>query len=132
MDFSMAWVFGTGNAFTLPKAKYRGLQFYSNGYFNNGFNDLVGGNFYGPQDEIYDYGKRNDYRMKSYHRLDLNFSFSKKTKWGEHKWSIGAYNVYNRRNPFFIELGRDKKYHPKFFQYSLFPIIPFISYSFKF
>jgi hypothetical protein len=125
MDFSMAWVFGTGNAFTLPKAKYIGQPTYSSYYY-------IGSGTYNTQYDVNHYGERNDYRMKSYHRLDISFSFWKNTKWGQRKWTIGAYNVYNRRNPFYIDLGSDKKGHPKFYQYSLFPIIPSISYSFKF
>lgn len=130
MDFSMAWVYGTGNAFTLPKSQYEG--FPNNGNYYNGFGDAVGGNNYGTSSQLNYYGNRNDYRMKSYHRLDLSFSFWKNTKWGQRKWTIAVYNAYNRRNPFYIELGYDKKGHRKFYQYSLFPIIPSISYSFKF
>jgi hypothetical protein len=74
--------------------------------------------------------------MTPYHRLDLSLSFIKLKKWGERRWVIGVYNAYSRKNPFFIDV--EKHVSPsegeqyKFVQYSLFPIIPSVSYQFKF
>jgi hypothetical protein len=73
--------------------------------------------------------------MRSYHRLDLSFSWWKDKKWGQRKWTLGIYNSYNRLNPFFVNLETDYSAstdRKRFVQYSLFPIIPSISYSFKF
>ncbi|NBW36526.1 MAG: hypothetical protein EBR30_16205 [Cytophagia bacterium] len=70
--------------------------------------------------------------MNAYHRLDVSFSFWKTKKWGERKWSIGAYNVYNRQNPYFIVPSKDLSSEKSFSQFTLFPIIPSISYSVKF
>lgn len=119
MDFSMAWVYGTGNAVTLPIAQYQGASNESPQYYN-------------PYGEVNYYGARNDFRMRAYHRLDLSFSFWKNKKWGQRKWTLGVYNAYSRRNPFFLQLGYDREGNKKFFQYSLFPVIPSITYSFKF
>lgn len=105
IELSAEWVYGSGNAITLPI-----------------------GTFNGPNgQEIELYGSRNGYRMPSYHRGDISARFSKQLKHHERAWIIGAYNVYNRKNPFFIYRdGSDFK------QVSLFPIIPSISYQFKF
>ena len=79
--------------------------------------------------------------MGSYHRLDISVEFKKKKEkfngklaW-ERTWAFGAYNTYNRANPFFIardlqlfETADEETYR----QYSLFPAIPFVSYRFKF
>ena len=119
MDFSMAWVFSTGNAITLPTATYQPANFDQN-YFG----------YYG--DGVQYYASRNNYRMKSYHRLDLSFSWWKNKKWGQRKWTVGIYNAYNRLNPFFMDLSYDNNGNKKFVQYSLFPIIPSFTYSFKF
>jgi hypothetical protein len=71
--------------------------------------------------------------MNSYHRLDLSFSFIKQKKWGERRWTFAVYNAYNRKNPFYMDLGRSKDgMRTVFYQYSLFPVIPSIAYSFKF
>jgi hypothetical protein len=118
LDFSMAWVFGTGNAVTLPIAYYTGPFQNSPGqppYFS----------------DIDYYGGRNAYRMRSYHRLDLSISFLKEKKWGERKWTIAVYNAYNRKNPFYID-SAVRNGQRVFVQYSLFPVIPSIAYSFKF
>jgi hypothetical protein len=116
MDFSMAWVYTSGNAVTLPLALYQTV----------GTNDFV------YTDDIEYYEGRNASRMRDYHRLDISFSWWKNKKWGQRKWTLAVYNAYNRLNPFFIDIGSDKKGDPAFVQYSLFPILPSITYSFKF
>ena len=77
--------------------------------------------------------------MPPYHRLDLGLNFHKKKKWGERSWSVGAYNVYNRKNPFFIRIDSEPSVEGDRIvnkrvakQISLFPIIPSVSYKFKF
>ncbi|MFZ5999811.1 MAG: TonB-dependent receptor [Bacteroidota bacterium] len=118
MDFSAAWVFTSGNAVTLPTAVYSGTS------------QLPFNHWYTP--EISYYEARNAYRMKNYHRLDLSFSWWKNKKWGQRKWTLGVYNAYNRLNPFFMDIGYDRNHNKHFIQYSLFPIIPSFTYSFKF
>jgi hypothetical protein len=116
IELSSTWVYGTGNAITLPQAFYRSMPNYPGAAQNQ---------------PIYYYAGRNDFRMAPYHRLDLSAGFHKKKKWGERTWTVGVYNAYNRKNPFFI----DRISGPvggKFIQFSLFPIIPSVSYSFKF
>jgi hypothetical protein len=111
IELSASWVFGTGQAITLPTEVYLDPQ----------------------QQEIEVYDKRNDFRMPSYHHFDASVKFMKKKKWGERAWVISVYNVYSRQNPFFIY--RDYDYltdKPVFRQVSLFPIVPAISYQFKF
>ncbi len=121
MDFSMVWIYTTGNAITLPTAIYEGVDESNNNQYN-GF----GGN------EINHFESRNGYRMRDYHRLDLSFSWWKEKKWGQRKRTLGIYNVYSRLNPFFMDIGYDKNFNKKFVQYSLFPLIPSFTYSFKF
>jgi len=123
-EMSAVWVFGSGNCVTVPVGVYEAEHPMGNEY---------GKNMYSPQ---YEYGDRNGYRMKPYHRLDLSVSFIKEKKWGERRWVIGVYNAYSRKNPFYIDV--EYKYYPdeseqyKYVQYSLFPIIPSVSYHFKF
>ncbi len=110
-EVSADWVYGTGQAITLPTEVYLG-------------ND---------QQEVEVFDGRNGFRMKSYHRFDFSAKFTKKKKWGERAWVIGVYNAYSRQNPFFI--FRDYDYlngKPVFKQVSLFPVIPSVSYQFKF
>jgi hypothetical protein len=125
VELSGTWVFGTGNAITLPLAEY---------YPKNPFDP----NGYGGNSNMI-YSERNSYRMNAYHRLDLSISLIKKKKYGERRWTFGIYNVYSRKNPFFVDLESRDDYsngYPvttkKFVQYSIFPIIPSVSYNYKF
>lgn len=122
INFAGTWVYGTGNAVTLGNSNYRAL--YDSGTFRDG------GTF------TY-YDGRNNFRMNAYHRMDLGITYTRKKKNWDSIWSFGAYNAYNRKNPFFI--FTDEDYDPNtqtstrvLKQASLFPIIPYITYSFKF
>ena len=117
LELSGTWVYGTGNAITLPVGRFKVVD-----QNDNFFNDEV---------EIYD--GRNGFRMRAYHRLDLSISWIKdKGKRGTRTWSLGVYNAYSRANPFFINTGFDRQGNKRFIQYSLFPIIPSVRYGFKF
>lgn len=116
IDVGLVWVYSTGNAVTLALQQYSAL----NDQYN--FNSVV---------EHVD--ERNNYRMPSYHRLDLGVNIHKEKKWGDVTWSFGLYNAYNRQNPFYLEFGYLKGGNEKVLkQISLFPIIPSVNYSFKF
>jgi len=118
IDIGVTWVYGTGNAVTLAVEKYQSYFGLSQTYNNT--------------EPIRHYDNRNGFRMPAYHRLDIGVNLHKDTKWGHRIWSIGIYNVYNHKNPFFLEFGYDKNNHKVLKQYSLFPIIPSIRYSFSF
>ena len=77
------------------------------------------------------YGQKNGFRLKSYHRLDLNISYTRPTKWGEETFRLSLYNAYNRHNTFYIKRENDLD-GPRYNDVSLFPILPGFSYSFKF
>ncbi len=127
IHLSAVWVYGTGNALTLPLASYHAVRHdpRSADYLNRW------GVF------VNEYGEKNGFRAEPYHRLDFSIQFVRKKKRFERSWDISAYNVYNRRNPFFYNIdvegdprnGTDRHVLKR---YSLFPIIPSISYSFKF
>jgi hypothetical protein len=131
IDFGATWVYGSGNAVTLPYDKYLALDDYT-GYLGSG-----DGKDYLPY--IDNVEERNNYRAPAYHRLDLGVNFHKKKKWGERTWSVGIYNAYFRQNSFFIYIDYDYEHYngtdePKkvLKQVSLFPGIPYVSYNFKF
>ena len=77
--------------------------------------------------------------MPAYHRLDVGFNFHKQKKHGIRTWSLSVYNLYNRKNPFLVferfdtaSIVNGVHYGSSLVKLSLFPIIPSISYSFKF
>jgi len=130
-DVGATWVYGTGNAVTLPFDKYLSLDNYNNFTGN-------GSTFY-ELPYIENVQNRNNYRMPAYHRLDIGLNFHKKTKWGSRTWSVGIYNAYFRQNAFFVYVDYDYHQSPNFGrqkkvlkQVSLFPGIPYITYSFRF
>ncbi|RLD90474.1 MAG: TonB-dependent receptor [Bacteroidetes bacterium] len=134
VDFGATWVFGTGAAITLPYDKYIALGDYT-GFIGSG-----GSHGMDPYINYVDnVQERNNYRTPNYHRLDLGVNFHKKKKWGERTWSVGLYNAYFRQNYFFIFVDYDYDHYngtgqPEkvLKQVSLFPGMPYISYSFKF
>lgn len=115
-DVSGVFVYATGNAITLP----------------------VG--YYIIEDQlIQDFSKINEYRIFPYHRLDLSVNYTPKKKenrrW-ESSWNFSIYNVYSRQNPYILyaepqgtlATGLDVKVK----QISIFPILPSVTYNFKF
>jgi hypothetical protein len=121
------WVYSSGNATTLGDSRYLKPTDYNNQY----------GYYVSQTTHI---SKRNDFRLNPYHRLDIGVDFTKQKKRHERTWSFGAYNAYSRNNPFFIYLSEDGSYDAQgnytkkaqLKQASLFPIIPYFNYSFKF
>ena len=119
IDVGGTWVYGTGNAMTFPQAVYLGMP-NTNNWSGQSIVDLVES-----------YGDRNSTRMNPFHRLDLGVNFHKKKKKYSRTFSVGAYNVYNRKNPFFVYLSEEDNQRVAN-QVSLFPIIPSISYRIQF
>ena len=116
MDLAFTWIYGTGNAISLPLQSYVALGNQAN----------VGGS-----DAQY-YGGKNNYRMPAYHRMDISINKHKKKKWGRVTWSYGVYNVYGRRNPYFLYFSNNQYGRKQLKQVSIFTFIPSISYNFKF
>lgn len=115
---SATFVFATGNAITLPTARYQGMQppsWQYEEYYQDVFDDRVL------------LSQRNNYRMPVYHRLDLSYQRAKEKKKSHRTWIFSLYNAYSRLNPYFLyeSNGKLKKY-------SLFPIIPSVTFRTEF
>ena len=118
--FSTVFVYSTGAAFTAPTGRISTL--------NSG--TIFEGNYF-----VYE--GRNNYRLASYHRLDLSVSNNKTVKMFkkhyEREWVFGVYNAYSRLNPYFVYFEINAlTSQPTAKQVSLLPIIPGISFNFKF
>jgi hypothetical protein len=133
ITLSANWVYGTGNALTLPVASYNAPV------HNPGDGQTTDRRDYGYTN-VSDFGERNSFRMAAYHRMDIGVQFHKERQmFGRpvaRTWDISIYNLYNRRNPFFYYAGSEEKENETSVtvlkQVSLFPIIPSVSYSLKF
>lgn len=137
VSLSAVWVYGTGNALTLPVATFNSLPDapYRWGNPDQNVNPL----WYSHR--VNDYGEKNSFRAEPYHRMDISIQFTKQKRRYERVWDVSFYNLYNRRNPFFYTLENEQVYDsggaPRvnrtvLKRYSLFPVIPSVSYGFKF
>ncbi|MEM9822145.1 MAG: TonB-dependent receptor [Bacteroidota bacterium] len=87
-----------------------------------------------------EYGPRNSARIQPYHRLDLSATFTPKPNSGkkfQSNWVFSIYNVYNRQNTYFLypdlDVNLDVGFvNARLFRVSLFPIIPSVTWNFKF
>jgi len=130
-DFGMVFVYGTGNALTLPNQLYSPS---SNEVISSPttYATSLGGASYNNNWDLNSYDEMNGYRMPGYHRLDISANRTKVKKHGTSILSLSIYNVYNRQNPFMLYPGKNKQGNPALMQVALFPIIPSISWKFKF
>jgi len=118
---SSVFVYATGNAITLPTERY-----------------MIGGNIYT------EYTSRNGFRMEPYHRLDIGATYTpKKKKRFQSSWNFSIYNIYSRKNPYFIYFALESAegqegsiqngdLTPKAYQVSIFPILPSVTWNFNF
>lgn len=119
-DLGATWVYATGNAITLaneviaPPLAFKDLK-------DVGF--ITSGAEY--------YNSINAFRMPDYHRLDINVNYQNRVKQFEYKISLGAYNVYNRQNPYYLYFV-DGVRGREIAQRSLFPVLPYVNCSLKF
>ena len=115
--FSATFVYGSGNAATLPQ------RFY-----------IVGGVL------TQEYSRINEYRLPSYHRLDLAATLTPKKnekRKVKREWVFSVFNAYSRKNPYFIYYNQtgspyDGTLKVQAKQVSIFPVIPSITWNFKF
>lgn len=113
-NVSATFVYGTGIATTLPIGRY-----------------FIEGNV------VNQYGDRNSYRLAPYHRADIAATYVMKRKKYYSDITMSIYNLYNRRNPYFIYFSPEGSIASgnldlKAKQVSLFPILPSITWNFKF
>lgn len=125
-DCGVNWVYSTGNAVTLAMQEFEPSERTGE----------EGGYYW---DDLGYIEQRNNFRMPAYHRMDVSMNFHKKLKRGVRTWSVSVYNVYNRQNPFIVYKSygtpydyNGQHYGSSLMQLSLFPIIPSVSYNFKF
>ena len=75
--------------------------------------------------------------MKDYHRLDLSGIWKlKESKKFSHELVFSVYNVYNRKNPFFYyidtKLDENNGITNEAYKVYIFPVLPSITWNFKF
>jgi len=126
---SGAFVYSSGNAFTPPVSWY-----------------ILEGR------PVFEYAERNSFRLPDFHRFDISATrYSEKYRYTTDpdgqtiktpkniltSWVFSVYNLYNRRNPFFIYYFNAKDFQNGEVQItarqvSLFPILPSVTLNFEF
>lgn len=142
ITLSGTWVYGTGNALTLPQSNYTAFTHSPIPRFNYNQNQpSITNSPFSFGRGVSDYGPKNSFRAEPYHRFDLSLQFHKQKRHHERTWELSVYNLYNRRNPFFYNLVTEPVYDAngavtgsenKLKRISIFPIVPTLSYNFKF
>jgi hypothetical protein len=115
--FGAVFVYGTGNATSLPERFY-----FINGVLTQEYSDI------------------NQYRLPAYHRMDLSATYTpqpKKKKKVQSYWVFSVYNIYSRKNPYFIYFNQSGSPYTgsvkvEARQVSLFPVLPSVTWNFKF
>ncbi|GAB2521396.1 TonB-dependent receptor [Spirosoma aerophilum] len=136
ITLSAVWVYGTGNALTVPVGRYDTYR-AGNTLVYGGSPGIVQ-SFFNNGRTVDDYGtQKNSFRAEPYHRFDLGIQFHKQMKHHERTWEFSVYNMYDRRNPFFYRLESvaataTEPTRTALFRYSVFPVVPSVSYNFKF
>ncbi|WP_430816828.1 TonB-dependent receptor [Carboxylicivirga sp. RSCT41] len=114
-DFGTVFIYASGNKATLPTGRYWLMGSIAN-----------------------DYAGVNNYRMPAYHRMDISMNYHLKSRlFAESILNFSIINLYGRSNPYYIyyqveEGQQDYQLSIKAMQVSLFPIMPSISWRFKF
>lgn len=130
VNLSATLVYGSGDLAWLPTGRTY-------------FQDVLIGN---AEPIVPLFQNRNNFRLPAYHRLDIGADFHFFPTWGESTLSFNLINAYDRRNTFFIFLepqyasinnSNDDNFlnFPEKIvanQVSLFPIIPALTWNFKF
>ena len=77
--------------------------------------------------------ERNNFRLPAYHRLDLGINIYRPKKNGcMGIWNVSIYNVYCHMNAITLKKRFWYNYYCYFETMSILPIIPSVSYTYKF
>lgn len=104
-SIGITWTYATGIPANIPEWRYSDIE--------NNF--------------VFIYNGYNGSRQKDYHRLDISLHI--KGKRGD--WNFSILNVFNRRNTYYYEVLINNN-QPELKEFSLYTIIPSLSYTFKF
>lgn len=108
IDMYVTWTLRSGNRYTIP--------LYGDQYYHG--------------ESLYP----NNFQMPTYHRLDAGINFRAKTakKGRDYIVTFAVYNLYGRKNPFYMTLTEDVYNRPAIKMTSIFPILPSIRYTMYF
>lgn len=111
VQLNAAWTGHSGNRFTLLTQTWE-LRNYDNSWFSY---------------QVPLKARINNYQLPFYHRLDLSCTVRNRRGY----WNFGLYNAYCNMNT--VAISRSSNSHgPVFKKFKMIPLIPSISYTWKF
>lgn len=101
IDIYFTWTLRSGNRYTIPLYEYNEPLF------------------------------PNNFQVPAYHRLDAGINFRAKSlkKGRDYIVTFAIYNLYGRKNPFYISLAEDNYFRPIIKMTSIFPVLPTFRYT---
>jgi hypothetical protein len=117
INIGASWIYSSGQAVNTPDGQYT-----FNSFFDNNIYDVYA-----------DYGLKNNYRLPSYHKLDINFSYKTMIKNTLLEIYLNIYNLYNRKNVYSQYIDKDEEKNQLVMKrLTLFPFIPTIGVKVNF
>lgn len=137
LELSAAWEYFSGGVITLAYERMDYLHLddeYSYGSQFGNYSDLY---IHKPYASAGYVPERNNFRLPATHRLNLSANFNRFHKNGARSiWNISVFNAYNAKNPAYViprRMGyRQDGVKAKVTQFTLLPLIPSFSYTYKF
>ena len=129
LDISATWSIMSGAWLTLPERTVVYLNVAESKLDNVTGRELAYVTLYYPS--------RNNYHLPPSHTLNISVNLRKKVRHGVNHWAFSVYNLYNAMNPNLVFMNQDHYgYNDRtpivVRQITYLPIIPSISYTFKF
>lgn len=131
VEFTAGWTYSGGNKITIPDQLHLIVP-----------NEDANLSYPVTWQQVVGVGhEKNNYRLPAFHKLDVGINFYRPKRKGRMGiWNVSIYNVYNRMNVFNATtyLGSDYNsegtpvYVIRIEKNTLFPIIPSVSYTYKF
>ncbi|GAA3970410.1 TonB-dependent receptor [Hymenobacter antarcticus] len=124
INLTASFVYSSGSLTTLPLGRF-------------GVQDIPGSSTSLDPRPVPIYPDRNSYQLIPYHRLDLGAVYKIGTRRNQ-DLTLSIYNAYNRRNAYFVffdtvkDKATDRTTGFRAQQVSLFPVIPSLTYNFRF
>ncbi len=115
-SISTSFVFASGAFITLAEQEYSGKSFPI-------MDEATTSEWFEKRSLV---NTVNNYQMSAFHRLNLSYIIERKHKTKTIIWNFSVYNVYNRHNPWYYYKSSNKLK-----QVTMFPIIPSVSFTYK-
>ncbi len=125
IDASASWEFSSGGYITIPNGKVYDFTKYEE-------LDKIWWGYWRDSTNLYE--SRNNYKVPPTHKLNLSFNFNRFHKNGARSiWNVSVYNAYNAMNPAFVyPENYSNSSGRKLTKITILPIIPSVSYTYKF